>query len=160
MKTLVQIPDEAQAIRDAAEWILSGWSLNRVANALVERGMIGAHRRAVVDPTADPALSRKERLQRDAAGNVVMETALTYNSVKSWFKSPTIAGMRVHRGEVVGRGIELISQATWNAVRDTLATPRVLRLTDGLAYPLRAENIARNAPARRYLLTTQREINR
>lgn len=42
-KTYVAVPDEADAIRQAAEWVLSGWSLSNIAAELRQRGLRGAH---------------------------------------------------------------------------------------------------------------------
>ncbi|WP_162184885.1 recombinase family protein [Allokutzneria albata] len=46
-KTYVQVPEEAAAIRQAAEWVLSGWSLANIAAELRRQGLRGAHGRQI-----------------------------------------------------------------------------------------------------------------
>lgn len=123
-KTLLIITELAEAIEDAAEKVLAGWSLARVAADLTARGFTGS-----------------------AGGKI------TGYTVRSMLTNPTVAGLRVHQGRVVGRGVwePILAEDTWHAVRNKLAAPRTVDRVDGGTYP-----IGRRPPAstgRRYLLT-------
>lgn len=124
-KTLAVIPEQAEAVRWAAEQVLSGWSLANIAAALRERGLRGAH------------------------GGTI-----TPGGVRSMVTNPTVAGYRVHRGEIVGRGIwpAILDESTWQAVRAKLAAPRQVRRVDGGTYDVGAAHNG-NSTGRRYLLT-------
>ena len=123
-KTLHIVPEQAEAIRWAADRVLSGWSLSNVAAGLRERGARGVH-----------------------GGQI------TAKAVQSIVTNATIAGYRVHRGRVVGRGVwkPILDESTWQAVRTTLSSRRVVRRTDGGTYPVSVERPG--GTARRYLLT-------
>jgi hypothetical protein len=47
----------------------------------------------------------------------------------------------------------ILDEATWQAVRASLATPRVIRRSDGGSYPLSESGLARGPVGRKYLLT-------
>jgi site-specific DNA recombinase len=108
-KTYIQVPDQADAIQWAAEKVLAGWSLSSVAAEWRKRGLVGAH-----------------------GGK------LSAGSVRSALTKPTVAGWRVHSGEVVGRGNwdAILPEATWQACRAKLAAPRSVERTDGGTYPV------------------------
>jgi len=74
-KTYLVVPEQADAIRWAAQMVLAGWSLSNVAAGLRDRALAGAH-----------------------------GGTLTAGSVRSMLTKPTIAGWRVHGGRTVGRG--------------------------------------------------------
>lgn len=122
-KTLIVVPEQAEIIRETAEKALGGWSLARIAAELVDRGVTGAN-----------------------GGKIEGYT------IKSLLTSPTIAGLRVHKGRVVGRGIwePILDEDTWHAVRNRLAARRTVDRADGSAYPVAATS---RYGARRYLLT-------
>lgn len=72
-------------------------------------------------------------------------------TVRSVLTSPTIAGLRSHKGEVVGEGTwpAILDRSTWEQVRAALAAPVTVTRSDGATYRV----TRRRAPARRYLLT-------
>ena len=122
-KTYVIIPEQADAIRWAAAKVLAGWSLTHIETALRGRGLTGAH-----------------------GGK------LTPGGIRRSLTSPTIANLRVHRGEIVGPGNwpPILDEATWQAVRAKFAAPRTVALTGGGTYPV---NPARASTGRRYVVT-------
>jgi site-specific DNA recombinase len=89
------VPEQAEAIRQAAEWFLSGWTLTSIAAEFRRRGVKGAK-----------------------GGQIVAAT------VKGMLTNPTVAGKRVHQGEIVGEGTwqPILDEATWRAVRAELKT--------------------------------------
>lgn len=106
--------DQAAILRDAADKILSGWSLSRTAADLTARGVRGAN------------------------GAVI-----TYKTLNRMLTNGTVAGYRVYRGEIVGRGLwePILTEDVWQAVRAKLAagqgtqsrTRRRFLLTGGIA---------------------------
>ena len=72
-KALHVVPEQADAVRWAADAVLSGWSLTAVADELTERGHRGAQ-----------------------------GARLRTSSVRCLLTSPTVAGLRVHQGEILG----------------------------------------------------------
>lgn len=106
--------DQAVILRDAADKVLAGWSLSRVAADLTARGVRGAN-----------------------------GAKITYKTLNRMISNPTVAGYRVYRGEIVGRGLwqPILSEDTWQAVRAKLAagqgtqsrTRRRFLLTGGIA---------------------------
>ncbi|HEX5407939.1 MAG TPA: recombinase family protein [Pseudonocardiaceae bacterium] len=125
-KTYVQVPEQADAIRRAAEWVLSGWSLSNIAATFREQGVIGGHK-GTISPS----------------------------SVKNWVTLPTVAGHRVYRGQIVAKGNwePILDEATWQACKLKLSQPRRVTRSDGKGtYPVN-ENHMGNATGRKYLLT-------
>lgn len=122
-KTLVVDEHRAAAIRWAAESVLAGWSLSNVAKHLAAQGHVGAH------------------------GGKVRAT-----TVRQMLTNPTVAGFRVHRGEIVGRGNwrAILDEATWRAVGAKLGGVRTVNRSDGGTYVVRKFEPRK---ARRYLLT-------
>src|SRR6266545_2497470 len=99
-KTLHIVAEEAAVVREAAEKILAGWSLSRIAAELRGRGLHGAHSRKV----------------RDAAGEVTgtRPSTVTNQTVKSMVSNATVAGWRTHRGKRT-RGVwpAILDEQTW-----------------------------------------------
>ncbi len=124
-RTYIVLPEQADAIRQAADWVLSGWSLENIAAELRKRGLRGAH-----------------------GGEI------TGGSVRSMVSKPTVAGYRVHRGRIVGRGTwePILDEDTWQACRLRLSQPRRVNRKDGREYPIGAAHVG-NSAGRRYLLT-------
>jgi DNA invertase Pin-like site-specific DNA recombinase len=124
-KTYEVVPEQAEAIRWAAEKVLAGWSLANIATGLRARGLRGAH------------------------GGTI-----SGHSVHSMVTSPTVAGKRVHRGRIVGRGIweSILSEDVWQACCAKLEENRTVRRADGGDYEVAAKRVS-NPPGRRYLLT-------
>jgi site-specific DNA recombinase len=122
-RTYEIVPEQAEAIRWAAGKVLDGWSLSRIADALAGQGLRGAH-----------------------GGKI------TPQGVRGWLTAPSIAGLRVHRGETTGPGNwdAILDEQTWREVNAILAQPRIVRRRDGGTYPVPSVH----GPAgRRYLLT-------
>lgn len=125
-KTLHQVPEQSAAIRWAAEKVLAGWSLTNITRHLIDDlGMRGGH-----------------------------GGALTPAGVKKILTNPTIAGHRVHRGRVVGRGVwdPILDETLWQAVRLRLSKPRTVTRSDGGTHPIGPAAIG-SRTARKYLLT-------
>ena len=99
VKTLEIVPEEAEAIRWAAQAVLSGWSLTNISAELRRRGHRG-----------------------------VLGGHLGTSTVRTMLSSPAIAGQRQHRGVIVGRGNwePIISEDVSQAVRSRLSQPRTV----------------------------------
>jgi DNA invertase Pin-like site-specific DNA recombinase len=125
-KTYAAIPEQAEAIRWAADRVLSGWSLTNIANELTARGLQGAH-----------------------GGR------LSTTSVKGMLTNPTVAGHRVHQGRIVGPGNwpAILPEDTWQAVRAKLSASRVVRRKGASDYAVDVHVHTGGAAGRRYLLT-------
>lgn len=123
-KTYLVVPEEAAEIKTAADKILAGWSLASIVKDLNARGLRGS-----------------------------LGGKITSGGVKGWLTAPSIAGQRVHSGEVVGQGNwePILDMTTFKAVGAKLTGPRQVRRTDGQLYPVGTAH--RGAPGRRYLLT-------
>lgn len=125
-KTYRVVSSEADAIRQAAEWVLAGWALANIAIELEKRGLRGAH------------------------GGRIRST-----SVRSMVTGPAIAGYRVYRTRIVGRGnwSPILDEDTWQACRLKLSQPRRVTRKDGKGeYPV-TERHRGNSTGRKYLLT-------
>jgi len=123
-RTYKVVPEQAETITFAAEKVLAGWSLASIAADLDRRGVRGTH------------------------GGKIRSGA-----VKSWLTSPSMAGQRVHSGEVVGPGNwpAILDPATFKAVGARLAGPRTVQQADGSTYQVGTAHMGN--PGRRYLLT-------
>ena len=106
---LVVIPEVAEALRWAAGRVLAGWSCSAIARDFTAKGI----------PTAKGG-------------------KWTHDNVKGALTAPTVAGMRKHRGKVIGRGNwePILDEATWRQL--------CARLVDAAPG---------HRPARRYLLS-------
>jgi DNA invertase Pin-like site-specific DNA recombinase len=114
--------DEAEAIRWAARHILAGGSVAAVMRDWTERG--------VRPPFA--SMKRTEsgelvpRTYRDEEGNEIRFSGQwRHASVTRILTNPHIAGMVVHKGEIIGEGnwTPIMTPETWEAVRDVLKDP-------------------------------------
>ena len=123
-KTYRQMPDEADAIREAMSRVLAGWNLSAIAADLRGRGLTGSH-----------------------------GGTLTNGSVRSWLTNPTVAGWRVHQGEITGRGNwePILDEEEWHACRARLNAPRTVTTRTGGTYPVTAAHTG--YPGRKYVLT-------
>lgn len=123
--TLIIEPEEAEAVRWAADAVLSGWSLTNIGRELRARG------------------------HRGAQGG-----KFNTSSVHKTLTSAALAGLRVHRGEIVGRGNwePILSEDVWHAVRARLSSSRRIRTAHGAEFEIPADQIGRR-PARKYLIT-------
>lgn len=153
VKTYVVIEEQAEAIRWAAERVLSGWALGNIAAALRERGVHGAHRVKVRD--GDGRVVTEDGTPVEDGGRAVTRpSTITDASVRSWLSSPTVAGFRVHDKRIVGRGNwpPILDEETWQACRLRMSLPRTVLRSDGGTYPV-TEAHKGNPTGRRYLLT-------
>lgn len=120
--------DQAAILRDAADKILAGWSLSNLAADLTARGVRGAN-----------------------------GAQITYKTLNRMLVNPTVAGYRVYRGEIVGKGLwpPILDEDTWQAVRAKLAKPRSVQTKNGDTYAITEHQYgSRSSRARRrYLLT-------
>lgn len=137
-KTYIQIPEQVDAIRYAAERVLAGWSLSNVAAALRARGLVGPHRRWTRDENGTAVSSRP--------------TEIRAQSVRRMVTNYAVAGLRLHKGQVT-KGVwePILDEPTWQAVRAKLGAPRTVTRIDGGTYPVTAMH--RGPGGRRYLLT-------
>ena len=91
----------------------------------------------------------------DEAGNPLRRAAKVNGStVKNMLTNPTIAGLRVHRGEVVGRGNwePILDEPTWRQVCAKLRGNRKVTTATGGTYVV-GDKHRGNQTGRRYLLT-------
>jgi site-specific DNA recombinase len=134
--TLVIEPSEAESVRWAADAVLSGWSLTNITKELQRRGHHGAH-----------------------GGR------LHPSSVSRMLTSPAMAGLRVHRGEIVGPGVwpPILTEDMWQAVRAKLAGSRSVHVPAnagdvtgkgrrGAGRTITAGGVG-SRPARKYVIT-------
>lgn len=128
VKTYIVVDEQAKAIRDAAAWILNGWSLANVAVELTGRGLRGAH--------GGP---------------------MNGKAVRKMVTNPTVAGKRVHQGHIVGAGNwpAILDENTWQACRLKLSQPRRVTRRDGGTYEISEAHAKANVAStgRKYLLT-------
>ncbi|MEZ5408289.1 MAG: recombinase family protein [Acidimicrobiales bacterium] len=125
-KTLVIDEAEAAVIREAAELVLAGWSMTRIADHLAAKGVTGPRSGGKLWP----------------------------GSVKSILTSPTAAGLRSHHGRILGAGTwePILDEGTWQAVKAKLGAPRTLLRADGSTYEVSGRQW-KPRTARRHLLT-------
>ena len=125
-RTLAIVPEQAEALRWAADAVLSGWSLTNVARKLTADGHRG-HR----------------------GGNI------SAPAVRQLLNAPTIAGLVVRRGEIVGPGNwpAILAEDVWQAVRSKLASPRTVTCANGTELAIEAHQLGVR-PGRKYLLTS------
>ncbi len=157
-RTYVIVPEQAKVIRLAAERLLLGWSLSHIATELTEQGVHGGNRVKVRDEQGRVLLTDGRYVDKRhpdvVAHAVTRQSRITVQSVRNWLQNPSIAGLRVHRGEVIGAGNwePILDRQTWEQVRARLASPRLVKRIDGKGtYPVSPTQAGKGA--RRYLLT-------
>jgi hypothetical protein len=144
-------------IRLAASRVLAGWSLSHVADELRAQGVHGPHRVKVRDEQGRVLLDDGRWVGKrhpDVAERAVTNSStVTRQAVRGWLLNPSIAGLRVHRGEIIGAGNwePILDRQTWEQVRALLTAPRVVERRDGRAYPV--TSAPRVSSGRKYLLT-------
>lgn len=149
-RTYEIVPEQAEALKWAADVVLNlGWSTERVATELRRRGMNGSRRRKVIDEdTGEPVIDL-------ATGEpVTRPTTLTANMIRKALMSPTVAGLRVYRGEVVGKGNwePILTEETRQRLCAHYGAPRTVNTADGQTYPV-APVDRTGRTRRKYLLT-------
>lgn len=126
-KTLHVVPAQSEAIRWAAERALAGWSLANLCRTLTEAGHIGAR--------GGP---------------------LTPSKVRKILCNPTVAGLRVHRGVITGRGNwpAILDENTRTELRRRFEAPRIVTRSDGRSHSVGAAALSSGRRAgRKYTLT-------
>jgi site-specific DNA recombinase len=95
--TLEIVPEIAEQIRWSAEKVLAGWSLEAIAREMQAR-----------------------RVPTRYGG------AWSHSNVKGMLTNPTVAGFRVHKGQVVRRGNwePILDETTWRTLCARLSGPR------------------------------------
>jgi hypothetical protein len=82
---------------------------------------------------------------------------ITYKTLNRMLINPTVAGYRVYRGEIVGKGLwpAILDEDTWQAVRAKLAKPRSVQTKNGDTYAITEHQYGNRSTRarRRYLLT-------
>jgi site-specific DNA recombinase len=149
-RTYEIIPEQGEALRWAADMILNlGWSTERVASELRERGMNGPRRRKVIDEdTGEPVIDL-------ATGEpVTRPTNLTAPVIRSALMSPASAGLRVYRGEIIGKGNwePILTEETRQRLCAHFGAPRTVNTVDGQTYPVVPMDRT-GRTRRKYLLT-------
>jgi site-specific DNA recombinase len=124
-KTLEIVPEQAEAIRWAADAVLSGWSLTNISTELRRRGHRG-----------------------------VLGGQLGTSAVRTLLMSPTVAGLRVHRKVIVGRGNwkPILAEDIWQAVRSKLSGTRTVTCANGQNFTV-TEAALSSKTVRKYILT-------
>lgn len=94
---ITHVPEEAEAVRDAARRVLAGEPLKAIVRTL-----------------------------NDAGPSTVTGAIWRTNAVKAVLTAPRIAGMRQHQGEVVGPAVwkPILDLSTWQQVKVVLEDPR------------------------------------
>ena len=89
------VPEQAEIIRQAAALVLNGNSLTSVAAWLNQEGIRGLHGARIYPGTIAGVLT-----------------------------APSVAGLRVHQGEIVGKGTwePILDEATWRALRAVIGS--------------------------------------
>ncbi len=124
-KILLVDEREAAIIQECAERLLAGWSLEHLAKRLREAGVRGAR-----------------------GGQI------SAHGLRKVLTNPTVAGIRVHRGQELRAGAwpAILDTETRDAVLARLTSPRLVQTADGHTYPVSGARHASNSTARRYLL--------
>lgn len=150
LRTFEQVPEEADAIRWAADAFLSGWNEQMIAAEWRKRGLAGAYRRKARDPETGMIVV-------DEDGNpVTHKTVVTGKTVRQALTNPAIAGLRKYHKEIVAKGIwePIISEETRQEIMTRIGSVREVHTTDGKVFLLDpAVTKARARNRRKYLLT-------
>lgn len=146
----------------AARAVLDGWSIQAAAAELRALGVPGSHRRIIRDEDGDPIIDE------ETGEEAFRPTILRHGSLRQWLCSPTVAGLRVFQGEIVGRGNwpPLLCEdpyaenayeealAMRNRLLDRLGKPREVTTRAGKTYKITADVLKQpRRSGRRYLLT-------
>lgn len=160
VKTYRIVPEQAAAIRWAAESVLAGWSLANIAKELGKRGLAGGHRVKIKIKDADGndviGDDGKPMVECDEYGNPITRASiLTGGSVRNMVTVPSVAGFRVHRGQIIGVGnwTPILDEETWRACVTRLEGNRTVQRADGRGTYEISDAHRGNSTGRRYLLT-------
>jgi DNA invertase Pin-like site-specific DNA recombinase len=124
-KSILVEPAEAEALRWAADAVLSGQSLTSIARELTRRGFVGRRGKQIRLPV----------------------------QVKAMLTNPTVAGLRTHHGNL-SQGVwePILPEQTWRQVRSRLTAPRKVTNPAGDCRVISQAKFT-NRAVRRYLLT-------
>jgi DNA invertase Pin-like site-specific DNA recombinase len=156
-RTYVIVGEQAKMIRWAADRVLAGWSLTHVADELRAQGVHGPHRVKVRDELRRVLLDDGRWVDKHHPAvhdhAVTNPSTVTQQGVRGWLLNPSVAGLRVHRGVIVGPGNwePILNRQTWEQVRALLTAPRVVKRSDGGEYPVRTSHTGPGG--RKYVLT-------
>lgn len=150
-RTYEQVPEEAEAIRWAAEMFLSGWNDQMLAAEWRKRGLSGAHRVKVRDPETGMAVRDEETGEPVTRASVVTGT-----TVRRALTNPAVAGLRSYHGEIVATGIwePIISEEARQQILARVGAVRQVTTANGQTYTVNpAATQAPGRTRRKYLLT-------
>lgn len=145
----------------AARAVLDGWSIQSAAAELRALGVPGSHRRIIRDEDGDAIIDE------ETGEEAFRPTIMRHGTLRQWLRSPTVAGLRVFQGEIVGRGNwppllcddpfaeDAYEQALMmrNRLLDRLGQPREVTSKSGKTYRVTTSVITQRHSGRRYLLT-------
>lgn len=126
-------PDEAALIREAADRVLEGEALNAVAEDWTARGIPAPRAGTLFTRTVDREEAERQgwEIVRDidaakVKARVPASDEWDLTQVRRLLTLPTYAGMRVHKGEVVGDADwpAILDEDTWSALQRKLTNPR------------------------------------
>lgn len=150
LRTYEQVPEEADAIRWAAEAFLSGWNEQMLAAEWRKRGLNGSHRLKVRDPRTGMIVLDENGQPRTHS------TVVTGKTVRQALLNPAIAGLRKYHGEIVAKGIwePIISEETRQLILARFGAVREVHTSDGKTITIDPATRNRsNRTRRKYLLT-------
>lgn len=145
----------------AAKAVLDGWSIQSAAAELRALGVPGSHRRIVRDEDGEPIIDE------ETGEEAWRPTVMRHGTLRQWLISPTVAGLRVFQGEIVGRGNwpPLLCDdpfadnayeqalAMRNRILARLKQPREVTTRSGKTFAVTNSVINQSRSRRRYLLT-------
>ncbi len=145
----------------AAKAVLDGWSIQSAAAELRALGVPGSHRRIIRDEDGDPVIDE------ETGEEAWQPTVMRHGTLRQWLISPTVAGLRVFQGEIVGRGNwpPLLCEDPFaenaheqalvmrNRLLARLGKPREVSTRNGKTFTVTAAVINQARTRRRYLLT-------
>jgi DNA invertase Pin-like site-specific DNA recombinase len=149
-RTYEQVPEEADAIRWAADAFLSGWNDQMIAAEWRKRGLVGAHKVKVRDADTGEVVL-------DEAGQPETRTSvITGKTVRHALTNPAVAGLRSYHGEIAAQGNwePIISEETRQQILARIGSVREVRTSDGKTYQVNpGATQVRGRTRRKYLLT-------
>jgi DNA invertase Pin-like site-specific DNA recombinase len=141
-KSVLLHPDEAETIRRAARRVLDGESLRAICKQLNAEGVPSP--RAVERARA---IERAKREKRDKPIYSTPDPLWTSTTLKQMLLRPSLAGLTVHRGQVVGRAPEnsprVFDEDTHERIKAVLTDPSRRTGTPGRAPKYLLGGIAR-----------------
>ncbi|MEU6858867.1 recombinase family protein [Glycomyces sp. NPDC046736] len=145
----------------AAKAVLDGWSIQSAAAELRTLGVPGSHRRIIRDEDGDPIIDE------ETGEESWRPTIMRHGTLRQWLISPTVAGLRVFKGELIGQGnwppllcedpfaedAHAQALAMRNRLLARMKQPREVTTRAGKTFKITAAVIDQPRTRRRYLLT-------